>query len=136
MIEDAGLYRAILPEQLAGAVVQCYVEGQDDHGRTSNFPAAGPDSRSLFQVQDDRGTTNPIENIPIIMLSEDADRIYTPTQFMSNQFEGATVIVNQRDVFYDMSVPGKDGSRGRPFPILLGELCNSFPPRSNISWRA
>ena len=128
MLEDAGLYRVILPGQQAGTVVQFYVEGQDDHSATSYFPAAGPDSRALFQVQDNRGTTNPIDNIRIIMHRKDTDRIFTPTQFMSNQLEGATVIVNDHNVFYDIGVRAKGGSRGRPFPSHWGSYNLRFHP--------
>lgn len=128
MAREGGEYRGTVPGQAAGTIVQFYVESQDAHGANSTFPAAGADGRALFQVEDGQGTTNPIDNIRIIMLSEDISRIFASTEVMSNEFEGATVIVNNRDVFYDVDVHPKGSSRGRPNPNRWGSYTIRFHP--------
>ena len=122
------VYRGIVPGQMEGAVIQFYVEGRDVNGKISTFPAAGANSRALFQVEDGQGVDNPLDNIRIVMLSGDTLRVFTPTEVMSNQFEGATVIVNRRDVFYDVDVRPKGSSRGRMSPRRWGSYTVRFHP--------
>ena len=101
-LDTDGQYHGTIPGHTAGTVVQFYVEGQDGLGATSKFPVAGEDSRALFIVEDGKGTDNPVDTVRIVMTPDDADLVFEPTRTASNDLIGATVIINNRDVFYDV----------------------------------
>ena len=46
------LYTGTIPGQVAGAVVQFYVQATDGLGAAATFPARGPDSGALYTVED------------------------------------------------------------------------------------
>ena len=113
MSEIAGSYSATIPGQSAGSIVQFYVQGQDGAARTSTFPARGRDSRALFRVDNGRGGNTLIDDIHLIMLSSDANTMLLPTEALSNLFYGATVAVNNEEVFYDVGARQKGSVFGR-----------------------
>ena len=94
-------------------MVQFYVRGQDALGAISTYPAAGANSRALYQVNDGQGPTTAIDSIRIIMLPADSNNLYVNTNLMSNQDVGATVIYNNKEVFYDVGVRLKGSSCSR-----------------------
>ncbi|MCA9542431.1 MAG: hypothetical protein KC620_26220, partial [Myxococcales bacterium] len=59
-VGEAGRYEATLPGRPAATRVQFYVEAQDTRGATSLMPAAGPDSRALYIVDDGRAPAGPV----------------------------------------------------------------------------
>ncbi|MDC0935947.1 lamin tail domain-containing protein [Pirellulales bacterium] len=127
-LDSEGRYQGVIPGQSAGTVVQFFVEGEDNLGATSTFPAGGADSRALFEVEDGRGTDNPIDTIRTIMLTADINGLVAPTNALSNQFTGATVVVNDQEVYYDVGVHLKGASRARFSPLYWGSYTIRFQP--------
>ena len=99
-----GAYTANIPGRSSGRVVQFYVEGTDSLGAVSTFPAAGPDSRALYEVNDGQGTTRPIETFRIVLLSSDNSQLFSNVNTMSNNYVGGTLIVGDHTAFYDVGV--------------------------------
>lgn len=109
---DNGLYMAAIPGQSAGAIVQFYVEGEDQLGATSTYPAAGPDSRALIKVDDGMSSVDGLHDMRIIMTAADAALLGLSTNLMSNDRLGATV-VDDGKVYYDVGVRLKGSEHGR-----------------------
>ncbi|MEE8452602.1 MAG: lamin tail domain-containing protein, partial [Thermoguttaceae bacterium] len=97
-----GVYSATIPAQSSGTVVQFYVEGEDTLGFRSYFPAAGRDSRALYQVGNE--ATRPIDTIRLVLLSSDRTELRSSENRMSNNYVGGTVIRNATEAFYDIEI--------------------------------
>ncbi len=108
-----GTYSAVIPGQPANTVVQFYVEGQDAFGVTSAFPADGRDSRALYKVNDGLAATNGLNNFRIIVTATDGAFLHNAANLMSNGGVGATVIYNESEIFYDVSVRLKGSEHSR-----------------------
>ncbi|NQU21045.1 MAG: lamin tail domain-containing protein, partial [Candidatus Nealsonbacteria bacterium] len=115
-----GLFEGVIPGQPASTVVQFYVEGRDTLGLTSTFPADGSESRALVKFNDGLAATNGLHNFRIIMTPADTAWFHTDVNLMSNDPVGATVIYNEREIFYDVGVRGKGSERGRVTQPRLG----------------
>ena len=115
-----GTYSGLIPAYPAGSVVQFYVEAKDSLSATSMFPAAGPASRALYQVQDERSVERAGHDFRLVMMQADADELHEFTNVMSNNRLGATVIYNHQDVYYDVGVRLKGSQRGRFNDIRVG----------------
>ncbi len=109
---DSGSYSASVPGAAAGQTVQFYVEGADTGGAVSMFPARGPSSRALYVVQDGQAT-GVLKTLRLVMTATDATFMHTPVNTLSNEFQGATVIVGEREVYYDIGVRLKGSFVGR-----------------------
>ncbi len=121
MTEEAdGAYRGTIPGQSASAVVQFYVEAEDGRGALSTFPARGPASRALYKVKDGQARLGTLHNLRIVMAPADAALLHTPTNVMSNELLGATVIYDESEVFYDVGVRLKSSQRGRLASTRVG----------------
>ena len=118
--QEPGRWQAVLPGQPAGTIVQIHVEAWDGLGARSTFPAAGPDSRALVQFDDGLAATHGLHNFRIIMTGADSDWLHEPTNLMSNDRVGATVVYREAEVFYDVGVRAKGSERGRPMVPRLG----------------
>lgn len=101
---DSGRYSATVPGQAAGTIVQFYVEGTDALGAAATFPAGGANSRALYVVEDGQAQLGQLHNLRLVMRSSDVAILDTSTNLMSNDLLGATVIVNESDVYYDVGV--------------------------------
>lgn len=99
-----GLYTANIPGQSAGTVVQFYVEGRDALGVNSTYPAAGRDSRALIKWEDGRAQVGVRHNFRMIMTQAEINKLFTATNMMSNERLGATVVYDEREVFYDVGI--------------------------------
>jgi hypothetical protein len=111
-----GKYAAMIPGQAAGAVVQFYAEGTDGLGAISTYPAAGRNSRALYQVADGRarlGGPSDVHNVRLVMTPADANLLHLNTNAMSNERIGATIVYDERTVYYDVGVRLKGSERGR-----------------------
>jgi len=113
-------FRATLPGGGAGTIGQFYVEAADARGARSWFPAAGPDSRALWQVDDGLGATNGLHNLRLIALRADADQLHAPINLMSNARIGATVISDEHEIFYDVGLRLKGSEHSRTTTERLG----------------
>lgn len=99
-----GVYTGTIPGQSNGVVVQFYVQGVDTQGAMSTFPAAGEDSRALYQVvSNEPDSTRNVETIRLILLPQDNAELFSAVNRMSNHFRGATMIRSGTEVFYDVA---------------------------------
>ncbi len=118
--QPSGDFEALIPGQPAGNVVQFYVQGVDTAGATSTFPAAGIDSRALFEVNDNAGGSGELHSLRIIMTPADEIWLYDNTNRMSNDRLGATVIQDENVVYYDVGVRLKGSAFGRTHDAHAG----------------
>jgi hypothetical protein len=100
-LQTNGAWTAEIPGLPAGRIVQFYVTATDMLGASATAPAKGPDSRALYQVADSQGSTLPVHELRLIMLDADRDFMLNPTNVMSNARNGATLIYDRTEVFYD-----------------------------------
>ena len=96
-----GHFQGTIPAHASVRVVQFYVEGQDTLGTVSTFPAAGADSRALYQVDNGRGPDTAIDKLRIVMLRADNQSMMSSVNRMSNHFRPTTLVHNDR-AFYDV----------------------------------
>ncbi len=113
-------YSAALTGRAAGTAVQFYVEGTDSLNVTSTFPAAGPNSRALYKVNDGLAATNGLHNVRLVTLTADANTMHLPINLMSNQRIGATLIYDEREVYYDVGLRLKGSEHSRTTSQRLG----------------
>ena len=119
-IQGDGRYTGIIPGQSSSRLVQFYVEGRDNNGAVSTFPAAGPDSRALYRVQDGQARIGLAHNFRIVMTAADANFLHRSTNVMSNDEMGATVVYDEQTVFYDVGVRLRSSERGRDNSARVG----------------
>lgn len=117
---DGDRYAAAIPGNPAASVVQFWVVGEDAIGASSSFPASGPDSRALYQVDDGKAATNGLHNLRIVVTKEDTDWLFDDKNVMSNDLLGATVIDDESEVYYDAGLRLKSSQRGRPVTSRVG----------------
>ncbi|MES2476368.1 MAG: lamin tail domain-containing protein [Verrucomicrobiota bacterium] len=117
-----GSFSATLPGFFAASVVNFYVEASDAAAipATAFFPAGGPQSHAIYQVNDGLAATNGLHNIRIIMNPSDKARLYQTTNLMSNGRIGCTVIYQENEVYYNVGVRLKSSQRGRPVASRVG----------------
>ncbi len=97
-------YAVSIPAHAEGTIVQFYAEARDTLGEISMLPAAGPNSRALFQVEDGIGSTTAIEDVRLIVMeAELTDLISTSTQRMSNRRLPTTMNYGDQ-VYYDAGI--------------------------------
>ena len=121
MIRGAdGRFAAEVPGRAASSVIQFWIAGDDRLGATSMLPAAGPASRALWQVDDGRAATNGLHNLRIVTTPADTAWLFDPRNLMSNDLLGATVIADEREIYYDVGVRLKSSQRGRPSAARVG----------------
>jgi hypothetical protein len=104
----------------AGVLVQFYVEAVDGLGHTSWIPAAGPEACAQFQYEDNQTPGTALHTYRVVMRKADRDLLYEPTNLMSNERLGATLIYNEQDIFYDIGVRLKSSEHGRPKSPRVG----------------
>jgi hypothetical protein len=113
-------FTASLIGRAAGTVVQFYVEATDSLGATSRLPAAGPESRALYKVNDGLAKTNGLHNVRLVTLADDATQLHTTINLMSNERIGATLVYDEREVFYDVGLRLKGSEHSRTTSQRLG----------------
>lgn len=104
-----GDFVATIPPHEAGTVIQFYAEAQDGQGAVSMFPAAGPDSRALYQVEDNQGPSTPIDRYRLVMMREEFSAFFNQANRMSNWTLPVTLIHNNT-AYYDVDAR-QTGSR-------------------------
>ncbi len=100
-LQSTGVWTAIIPGQTAGKIVHFYVTATDALGAAAFAPVKGPDSRALYQVADGQGSALAAHELRLIMLDADRDFMLNATNVMSNARNGATLIYDRSEVFYD-----------------------------------
>jgi len=128
--QGSGKYTATISSKPARTIVQFYVEANDSLGATSTYPAAGPDSRALYKVNDGKAELNTgIHNFRIIMTSSDFNDLNNITNAYTDDLYGATVVYDENTAFYDVGVcfKGSLGSRANPDPYRKGYKVEFHP---------
>jgi len=112
-----GRHTGTIPGQSANAIIQFYLEAADTATTpaTALWPAAGPDSRALIRIRDNRAVSNK-QNLRVITTTADANALANAVETMSNQRKGCTIVHNEQEVFYNGKVRlrGSMFSRGNP----------------------
>jgi hypothetical protein len=108
-----GSWTAAISGHAASTVIQFYVEATDGPGATAMDPAAGPDSRALFVVEDGRGKPGKTHRMRIVMLPDDARSMYEETNLMSNEWLPCTLVHDERVAWHDAGVRIKGSGYGR-----------------------
>ncbi|MDC0935858.1 CotH kinase family protein [Pirellulales bacterium] len=108
-----GNFAGTIPAQLGGQVVRFYVEGQDNLGAMSTYPAEGEDSRALVKFDDGAADGAPAHTVRIIMTAADSTWMHTFTNVQSNDRLCATVVYNEQTVDYDVGVRLRASQRFR-----------------------
>ena len=129
-LADGEEWLATLPAQGFGAKLQFYVEAEDRLGQTAVHPAEGSMSRAIIPYDDgqadlDLGACQPM-NIRIVMTDIDTTKLHQRTNVMSNDRLGCTIIVDERDVYYNCGVRLKGSEHGRAKDVRAGFLIR-FP---------
>ena len=124
---EGAMWAGQIPPQKEGARVQFYVEAIDRLGRAADFPAEGPASRALYTVEAYPSSPTTIHRLRVLTTAADAAWLYEPTNRMSNERVGATVIYDDGEVFYDVGLRLKGSAFGRNNDTETG--CNvEFDP--------
>ncbi len=122
MVPGDGGYTANIPGQSVATVVRFHVAATDAAGvpATAFFPAAGPASHALYQVNDGLAATNGLNNIRIIMDPADEALLYRANNLMSNDRIGCTVIYRESEIYYNAGARLKSSQRGRQNSARVG----------------
>ena len=81
-------------------------------GAISTLPAEGPNSRALFIVEDGRTEDGALHEFRVVMRDDDVELLHRPTNSLSNERLGATVIY-EGEAFYNTGVRLKGSFVGR-----------------------
>jgi hypothetical protein len=113
--DAAGRWSGGIPGQfITNTVVQFYVRGVDSPGATTFFPAGGAASRACYVVGDGGVAGQPVRNkLRLVMTNADAAFLHNLVHAVSNARLGATVISNDREVFYNVGVRLRSAPFGR-----------------------
>lgn len=95
-----GFHSGKIPAQPSNAVVQFYVTAVDGQGVSASFPAAGENSRALYQVADTRGPATPIDRVRLVMLKAEENKLFNQVNWQSNWLLPITMIYND-NAYYD-----------------------------------
>jgi hypothetical protein len=130
-----------IPAHPSHTLVQFYVEALDGQGTRAACPAAGEESFAQYRVLKSDSdvpvrptrsgstilSTGPfaprttgVSNYRIVMRDDQTSFLFEPTNLMSNEHLGATLIVDERDVYYNIGVRLKGSEHGRPQDPRIG----------------
>ncbi|MCW5553314.1 MAG: lamin tail domain-containing protein [Verrucomicrobiae bacterium] len=113
-------YSATLAGQAAGTLVQFYVQAADGLGASAAFPAGGTNSRAFLKVDEGKSLMTQLHRFSLLMSAADANLLHAPTNVMSNERLGLTVVYNEREVFYDVGLHLQGSQRGRNASSRVG----------------
>ncbi len=127
-VGDTQRYEGVIPGQRAtnlfGAPTEAklhyYLEGTDAMGNTTQWPAAGAESRCLIPLDDGRQGDTPGHNLRIVMLGPDIEFLHEVTNVMSNHRMLCTLIDREEHVYYNVGVRLKGSQRGRNQAVRVG----------------
>ena len=106
-------YAAALPGLPAGTLVQFFARATDTLGAVSYFPPGGTNSRALYKVDEGKALMTQLHRFRLLMLPAEADFLHAPTNVMSNDRLGLTVVYDERTAIYDAGVHLQSSERGR-----------------------
>jgi len=74
----------------------------------------------LYKVDDGLAATNGLHNFRIVTLTADADQLHRTVNLMSNGRIGCTVIYDESEIYYDISLRLKGSEHSRTNDPRLG----------------
>lgn len=113
-------YSATIPGQPAGTLVQFFVQATDLSAAAATFPARGADSHAYYKVDEGKALMKQLHRVRLLMLAADAELLHAPTNVMSNDHLGTTVVYDEREVFYDVGLHLQRSQRGRSDSASVG----------------
>jgi Lamin Tail Domain/Concanavalin A-like lectin/glucanases superfamily/CotH kinase protein len=109
-----GRHSATIPAQAAGALVQFYVRGTDGLGAIADFPAGGTKGGAFYRVgNNDTDLTGLRGNLRVLISPESETALFLATNRMSNDTFPATIIEDERIVYYGSGMKLKGSAFGR-----------------------
>ncbi|MFN0076620.1 MAG: lamin tail domain-containing protein [Prosthecobacter sp.] len=107
-------HSATIPVQAVGALVQFYVRGTDSLGAVADFPAGGAAGGAFYRVSNlDADLSGLRGNLRVLISPENETTLFTNTNRMSNDTMPATVIEDERIVYYGCRMKLKASAFGR-----------------------
>lgn len=119
-LQGDDIFSGFVPGQPAKSIVQIWIEAEDMNQMKSTFPSEGINSRALWQVSDGKSLSSGLHSLRIIMTPGDSAWFHNPINVMSNDHIPATMIYDEKDIFYNVGVRAKGSERGRPMVPRLG----------------
>jgi hypothetical protein len=110
---ESGNWEVLVPGQAEGKLLHVYVEGKDGLGAVTTWPQAGAEDRALIRIDDGRAEDGPAYNLRILLRDEEVDKLHLATNVMSNHRQKATIVFNEKDVYYNVGIRLKGSQRGR-----------------------
>ncbi len=120
--EDGLLYSGSISGYRSGTTVQFYVECWDNLMARSYYPAAGPASFAQYEVLGQMPRDTGVHNYRVVMRNDQKEKLYELTNLMSNEYLGATLIVNESNIYYNIGIRLKSSEHGRPPNKQAGRL--------------
>jgi hypothetical protein len=115
-----GDYRVSLPGQSEDAIVHFYITAEDTAAGVSQFPAAGVEGGAAYKVNDGNAAPTALQNFRIVIRNEVRDWMHTDINVMSNDRIPATVIVDEKRIYYDVGLRLKGSERARNQSARVG----------------
>ncbi|MFM7101888.1 MAG: lamin tail domain-containing protein, partial [Verrucomicrobiota bacterium] len=119
MILSNQAWRASIPGQPAGTLVQFHVTGEDTRGVVRHAPAGGEESRALVRVADAPALPGR-QSFHLLMTAADTAWLTARSNILSDDRLGGTVVVNGEEVFYDCRVRLRGSMWSRRDPATTG----------------
>ncbi len=116
MSASGSRYIATVPGQPAASLVQFYVEAADGSGTISQYPPGGTTSRAMCAVQDGQAAAGSPHKFRLVMTTADANSMHANVNCLSNAYVRATIIADEREIYYDSGVRLKGSYVGRNVP--------------------
>ena len=111
--DPAGNFVGVIPPQPDRSVIQFFVQASDNDGAVSTLPRRGENSSAFFRVGDGGTGARAVQTMRLIMDPDDAEFMHTAHHTPSNYRHGATVIYNDREVFYGCGIRLRGSAYGR-----------------------
>ncbi|MGI9239769.1 MAG: lamin tail domain-containing protein, partial [Verrucomicrobiales bacterium] len=111
--DEAGEWSGFIPQLPARTVVEFYVRAEDGTGASATFPRGGASAAALLRIGDGSDLGRPVQTMRLIMDPDDAAFMHTAHHTPSNYRHRATVIYNDREIFYGCGVRLRGSSYGR-----------------------
>ncbi len=109
-----GRYSAIIASQARGSLVQFYVRATDGLSAVADFPAGGAAGGTFYRVSNGDGDGSGLRgNLRVLTAPESETLLFLNTNRMSNDSFPATVIEDERTIYYGCRLRLKGSAFGR-----------------------
>lgn len=113
-LNSTGRYQATLPGQPAGTLVAFHVRAADVSGAVSDHPAGGESGGAFYRVANGDADTSGLRgNLRVLISPESEALLFSATNRMSNDTFPATVIEDEKFIYYGCRMRLKGSAFGR-----------------------